>query len=360
LLEHKFLRTCLCILAVLCIIYMTWKISFILAPLTIMFNLLIVPFTLSAFFYYLLRPIVHYLDTRKMNRTVSVLLIYFVIAGIIFIFIKLVWPTLQKQVTDFITNAPALVDDLKMRMNRFQQDHFVKTLFPDGSNVSSKMTDYLNKGVTMLSGYISGLFTFLTDFVIVIGTVPIVLFYLLKESGNVTPMFMKVIPRRYRRDGREVLIEIDDALGGYISGRMISTGLLAVMQLVGLIIIGLPYPLLLTLLSSILTFIPYVGALLGAIPCVIVAMTISPNMTLWTIVIIFVAQHVQDNVITPLIYGKKIDIHPLTTIIILLVAGDFAGILGMLLAIPVYMIAKIVIRRIYQLFLSEKIEELVD
>ncbi|UVI31640.1 AI-2E family transporter [Paenibacillus spongiae] len=106
--------------------------------------------------------------------------------------------------------------------------------------------------------------------------------------------------------------------------------------------------------------IPYIGPILGAIPCVIVAFTDSPSMVAWVLIVTIVAQQVEGNLLSPLIYGKRLEIHPLTTIILLLVAGKIAGILGFILALPFYMVVKIIVVRIYRLFLAEKVEELVE
>ncbi|GAE04313.1 hypothetical protein JCM10914_353 [Paenibacillus sp. JCM 10914] len=73
--------------------------------------------------------------------------------------------------------------------------------------------------------------------------------------------------------------------------------------------------------------------------------------------IIIVAQQVQDNILTPVIFGKQLEIHPLTAVIVILLGGDFYGLLGILLAIPAYMIVKILVVRIYEVFLAEKVEE---
>lgn len=127
---------------------------------------------------------------------------------------------------------------------------------------------------------------------------------------------------------------------------------------IGFLIIGLPYSLLLTVVSFFLNFIPYIGAVLASIPVVIIGFIESPSIAIWSLVVIIIAQQIQDNILTPVIYGKQLDIHPLTTIVLILGGGDFFGILGILLAIPAYMIIKIIVVRIYEMFLAEKVDEL--
>ncbi|WP_251375187.1 AI-2E family transporter [Paenibacillus sp. YPG26] len=339
---------------------MLHQVRFIFNPVVTFVQILIVPMTISGFLYYLLRPIVHYLDTRKVNRMLSVLLIYLCIAGVITIFFFLVWPSLTRQVQEFISNLPTLLDGVKTQIAAIQKGPLFSMIDSGNTEISEKITGYINNAVEMISGYMSHFFNFISEFIVIIGTVPIILYYMLKEDNRISPAVVRVMPKRFARDGAQVVSDIDAALSGFISGRIISALILAVMSFIGFWIVGLPYPLLLAIIGALFNFIPYVGAFLGAIPCLIVAYTVSPSMALWVLIIIIIAQQVEGNLIAPYIYGKTINIHPLTTVILLLIGGEYAGILGMILVIPVYMIIKIVAVRIYKLFLSDKVEEIVD
>lgn len=360
-LQHPFFRTSLGIIMVLTIIYLLSKVSFIFNPLVTLVQILIVPLTITAFLYYLLRPIVHFLERKKLNRVLSILLIYLLFAGVVTIFFIVVWPPLQGQIIEFMNNVPRLLNSLQEQMNDIRNNRYFSMVTNENTpELMNKITEYLNTSIEAISGYLSQVFTFLNDFVIVVGTVPIFLYYLLKEQERVSPTLVRMLPGRYRRDGKQVLHEIDNMLKGFIAGRMISAMLLALLSFIGFWLIGLPYPLLLAIVGALFNFIPYFGALLGAIPCVIVAFTVSPSMVLWVILVVVIAQQIEGNLISPYIYGKTISIHPITTIVLLLVAGDFAGILGMILAIPVYMMLKIILLKAHKLYFAEKIEELIE
>nr|WP_068617631.1 AI-2E family transporter [Paenibacillus tuaregi] len=360
LLEKPFFRTCLGIIMLLTIVFLLHKVSFIFNPVVTFVKILIVPLTISGFLYYLLRPIVHYLDTKNVNRMLSVLLIYLCFAGLITLFFFVVWPPLTKQVQEFISNLPSLLEGVRTQIGLIQKSRFLSMIDSGNTQISTKITEYINGAVEMVTGYMSHFFNFISDFVVIIGTVPIILYYMLKEDKRISPAIVRAMPKRFARDGAQVVQSIDAALSGFISGRIISAVILAVMSFVGFWIVGLPYPLLLAVIGALFNFIPYVGAFLGAIPCLIVAFTVSPSMALWVLIVIVVAQQVEGNLIAPYIYGKTINIHPLTTVILLLIGGEYAGILGMILVIPVYMIIKIITVRLYKLFLSEKVEEIVD
>jgi predicted PurR-regulated permease PerM len=359
LVSKSFLYNCAGIISVLLIIYLVHLVSFIFQPFLIIFNLLLIPFVLAGFFYYLLRPIVYFLDKYNMNRTLSVILIYISIALLISLLIILVWPTLQKQIQDFINNVPELVQGLRNQINSLQQNSYFSSI-SKGSGLSEKLSQYASKGFSLVSNYANGVYSFVSNFIVIIGTFPIILFFLLRESEKAPESILRIVPRSYRRGARQALSDIDSALSGYISGKMISTFLLGVMTFIAFLIIGLPYALLLAIVLAIISFIPFIGSFLGAIPPLIVAFTQSPEMALWLILAVFICQQVQDNVLSPYIFGKTLDIHPFTTIIILLIAGSFAGLMGMLLALPVYMVIKIITQHLYQLFFAEKVQEMTD
>lgn len=359
-LQKPFYRICLGIIMLLTIIFLLHKVSFIFNPVVTFVQILIVPMTISGFLYYLLRPIVHFLDTKNVNRMLSVLLIYLCIAGIITIFFFVVWPPLTRQVQEFISNLPTLLEGIRTQLAEIQKSRYFSEFDAGNTQISTKITEYINGAVEMVTGYMSHFFNFISEFVVIIGTVPIILYYMLKEDNRISPAIVRSMPKRFARDGAQVVQDIDAALSGFISGRIISALILAVMSFIGFWIVGLPYPLLLAVIGALFNFIPYVGAFLGAIPCLIVAYTVSPSMAFWVLITIIIAQQVEGNLIAPYIYGKTINIHPLTTVILLLIGGEYAGILGMILVIPVYMILKIIIVRVYRLFLSEKVEELVD
>jgi predicted PurR-regulated permease PerM len=359
--QTGFFRISLGIIFILLIIFLISIDSFIFRPIIMLFDILILPLTLSVFFYYLLRPIVNWLGNRGVNRGLSVVLIYLTFAAMFALFIILVWPTLQEQIANFVQNAPTLVENLNRQIENIQKSGgILSNIVPEKSDLLSSLTNYLNQGAEWASGYLNAFLAFMSSFVVVIATVPVVLFYMLKEGGKINDILLGIVPRKYRTDARAALEEIDDALGGFIVSRVVVNLILGGMMYVGFLIIGLPYSLLLTFISIILNFIPYIGALLAAVPIVIVAFIESPIMALWALIIIIVAQQIQDNILSPFIFGKTLNVHPVTIIILLLLGGNIAGVLGMLLSLPFYIILKIVWVHVYRLFFQEKVDEIVE
>ena len=205
-----------------------------------MFNMLIVPVAMAGFFYYLLRPIVDYLERRKIKRSIGVLMLYFVFAGLCAIFGIVVWPTLREQIENFISNTPFLVEGVQEQIDQLQQNQFWSRYIPTESELSTSLTEYMNRIITWISNSINNLITVVSSVVVIIATIPIILYYMLKEGGKLPPRPLSVLPRRYRRDGQEVLGEIDTALSNFIIGKVILNLILSIMIYIGFLIIGLP------------------------------------------------------------------------------------------------------------------------
>lgn len=356
--QSKYFRTCLGIIAFLTILYLGSKVIVLFRPLVAIFQLLLVPMMLSGFMYYLLRPLVSFLERKKLNRTLSILLIYLVFAGLFILFWALVWPTLREQIQNFIDNTPFLVEGIQDQLNKLQNDPSLSRFFKGDANLTTKLTEYLNDAITWVTNSMNRLIGVISSIVVVIATLPIILYYMLKDGHKLSPILQSLIPKKFRKEGQDMLKDIDSALSGFIVTRVLLNVVLGIMLYIGFLIIGLPYSLLLALISIPLNFIPYVGSLLAAIPVIIVGFIESPSMALWSVVIIFVAQQIQDNVLSPIIYGKSLDVHPLTTVLLVLIGGDFFGIIGVLIALPVYMILKIIFLRIYEIIIAERVEEI--
>ncbi|WP_138752059.1 AI-2E family transporter [Paenibacillus sinopodophylli] len=354
--HNRFIRWCITIILMLIIVYLGSRVDFIFRPIFSLFSMIIIPLMLASFFYYLLRPLVNVMERHKVNRTLAVLLIYLAFAVITVGFSIIVWPSLRTQLVNLVENAPSLFTTLSEQVAELEHNGFISTFLPENSNPLSKLTEYLNRGFTLLTDYLSGMFTFFSNFAIVLITFPILLFYMLKEGGKFGEQIVRFIPKRFRSDGTEVMGDIDHMLSNFIVGRVIVNVALGILMYIGFLFIDLPYALLLTVVAVILNFIPFIGSFLSSVPIVIIGFIESPSIAIWSIVIITIAQQIQDNLVAPYVFGKQLDIHPLTTIILVLVGGDIAGILGILLIIPVYMILKIIYRKVYDLFFREQWE----
>ena len=210
----------------------------------------------------------------------------------------------------------------------------------------------------MLTNSVTSFISFISNFAVVLFIVPVLLFYMLKEGHKFKRSVTAMVPKRYRKEMMRTLTEMDQMLSNYIIGRVIVNLALGVLMLLGFWILNLPYALLLTLVAVLFNFIPLFGPILSAIPIVIIGLIQSPSTGIWALIVILATQQIQDNLISPYVFGKTMDIHPLTTIFLVLAGGKMFGIVGMLVVVPVYMLIKILWKKSYRLFFQQHWETL--
>jgi predicted PurR-regulated permease PerM len=358
LLRNKFILNCLKIICVLLIIFLFTKVSFLLNPLVTIANILMLPLLFSGFLFYAMRPLVNRLHDGKMSRSLAIFIVFLIFIGLFVLLGMVVWPVLRDQIQSI--NVDALVRGFQYQVDSLQKSRLASILGAQHTNWTSELSGYLQDGVKYVTKYLTSSISAFTGFLLVISTVPFILFYMLKEGDRMSPALLKMIPKRYRGDGREMLQEMDSALSGYIVGRIIITSLLAIMMFIGFLIVGVPNALLLAVISFIFNLIPFIGQFLGAIPCLLVAFIDSPIKAVWVLLVILIAQQLESSFLAPQVYGKRLDIHPLTTVVLVLVSADLIGLVGILAAIPIYMIIKLFTIHVYRLFFANKIDEIVD
>ena len=218
---NTFVRFSIALALILVNIYLLSRVSFIFQPLVTMITVITVPMMLSVFFYYLLRPLVNYMEKKKINRTLSILLIYLVIAILGVFFIIGLWPSLREQLFNLVDNAPSLINSLSDQLRELEQNGAIQALFPEGSTPFSQITEYINKGFNFVTNYVSGFFSLVSSFAIILFTLPILLFYMLLQGEKFGRKLAHIAPKRFQNDSREVVIEIDQALSGFIVGRVL-------------------------------------------------------------------------------------------------------------------------------------------
>ncbi|GEB77737.1 AI-2E family transporter [Sporolactobacillus inulinus] len=355
--NSKYFRFAVWVLITLVILMVGSKLTFILQPLGVLFTSLATPLIISGLLYYLLRPLVRGLVHLKIPKVIAILIIYLAGIGLITLLVLYFGPLLYNQFLSLITSMPALVQQLSEQLVNFQKSdtffklHLDQIPYLDFANRFSRS---LSTIATSIGNNVLTIIQSITGTVLIIATIPFILFYFLKDSDRMFRGLMKFIPDEHQEKAREILTDMDATLSGYIQGQMIVLLFDFVFIYIWYLIIGLNYSLVLALVILFTNVIPFIGSFIATIPAVIVAFIQSPVLAIYVIVGVTVVQQIEGNVISPLVMGRKLDIHPLTIICLLLVAGNLAGIVGMLLAIPVYAVCKVIITRLYKLFQLRK------
>ncbi|MFE1244793.1 AI-2E family transporter [Fictibacillus sp. NPDC058756] len=351
--QSKFFRIGYGLLLIFLIILVGTKIDFIFRPIVVLVQTLFFPFLLGGVLYYLFRPVVQFLHKRNVPKVLSILLIYLLAIGLFVLLFYSIGPVLQRQVSNLVENTPALIDAIRSKLNDLQQNEWVNRFQEseqfDVKEISDKVSAYLSNSVQTIGTNIANFIGIITNIIMIFVTVPFILYYMLKEGEKAPQMVLQTLPEKQRNNGTKILKDMDIALSSYIQGQILVSVCVGTMLYIGYLIIGIEYSLILAIIAMFTNVIPFLGPIIGVVPALIVAVVDSPAMVIKVLVIMVIAQQIEGNVISPQVMGKKLDIHPLTIISILLVAGSLGGLLGLILAVPVYAVLKVIVLHTYRL-----------
>src|SRR5699024_305843 len=150
-----------------------------------------------------------------------------------------------------------------------------------------------------------------------------------------------LLPPKYRDEANQILHNMDVQVGSYIQGQIIVASCIGILLYIGYLIIGLDYAITLAIVAAITTVVPYLGPMIEITAAIIIAIVHSPIMLLKLGIVWAAVQFLEGNFVSPNVMGKTMQVHPLTIIIVLLVAGNLFGVVGVILGIPGYAILKV-------------------
>ncbi|NLJ78318.1 MAG: AI-2E family transporter [Tissierellia bacterium] len=303
---------------------------------------------------YLLNPIVNYLEGYSIPRGLGVLVIYMVISGIIFIISFLIIPKSGREIKQLLVVLPVYLD----RISQFLDDLYMK-YYMNIDNIPPilrSLEDVVFKNIANLEDIIiNGIGRFLEGIistftrVISLILIPIMTFYFIRDKNYFSNKIYSTIPEGRRGEFRELFMEIDEALGKFIRGRLLLALYVGVATTILLLILKIEFAILIGILTGVVDIVPYFGPMLGFIPAVLFAFLNNPMKALWAAIIFVGIQWVENNVLAPVIIGESIGIHPLSILLALLIGGGVFGVLGMIFSIPTIVISKI----LFQFFMGK-------
>ncbi|PSL43548.1 putative PurR-regulated permease PerM [Salsuginibacillus halophilus] len=339
------------IVLILLAINLAVQVPFIFYPFKVAVESLAPVLILGGVLYYILRPLVNVMK-KKMPVVVSILLIFGLFTGLLALLIILVGPILANQVSNFVESAPRFANDMQSWFNDLMQQDWVAVIQEEagfGDVDASTITDQLMNTLSGMGENIIGFLGIVVNVVTAIVVLPFVLFFLLKDGDRLPGNIVGFLPEDSRDEGRNILQDMDETLSAYIQGQAIVSVCVGLLSLIAYLIIGLDYALVLATIAMFTNLIPFIGPFIGTIPALIIALFESPVTALWVVVAIIIIQQIESNLISPNVMGHKLKVHPLTIILLLLVAGNLAGLIGLILAIPAYAVSKVILQNVYRL-----------
>ncbi|MGX7420582.1 AI-2E family transporter [Carnobacterium gallinarum] len=333
------------LLVIAALIFMCTKIDFLFAPVGTFVSTLFAPIMIAGFLFYMLNPVINLLGKLNIKRNYAIWIVFLLLVGAIIFLALAVIPNLVTQIGQLMNHLPQYLKELEKVSNNIINQPWLRELKLDDrlkeSDISiGKIATNVFGSLTTSLGSIIGAVTNVT---LVVLTVPVVLFYMFKDGDKFGPSVTKFFPSDYRGKVLELLKQMSNTVASYISGQALVCLFVGTFTFIGYLIIGLPYGFLLGFIAGVTNIIPYVGPYFGLVPAVIIGLTVSPLKAVLVCVVVLVVQQIDGNLISPNVIGKSLSMHPLTIIVILLVAGNLAGIIGMILGVPFYAVAKTVI-----------------
>ena len=247
-------------------------------------------------------------------------------------------------IPDYTVRSQELIRDYNTRFKGSQLPMAIKAA------IETNILHLEEEVVSFLSSLTDRFITFFPRLLGIIIT-PVAAFYFLKDSKNLREKFLFIFPSEYRPRFEIILVDIDRVLSKYIRGQLTVAACVGILSGIGFYFVGLEFAWLLGVITGAANVIPYFGPIMGAIPAVLVALMHSPQRAIFTILVVLIVQQLDNGVIGPKVMGDSVGLHPVLIIFGLLLANQFFGILGMVLAIPLLAVLKVFVKHIGDILL---------
>ena len=318
------------------------------------------PFILAGLLAYLLIPVVRLLERitpwrerwPKASRMVAILFVYLVANAFLVAFLATVIPLAFHETRDFLERIPELYNGARETIESLNEEYTrrvpenVRAEIHDSLEGVSSVVVSAGRGVLVRTA--AGVQHTLS-FVIALAIMPIFLFYLLKDQEELSEGFFSMLHPSLRRHVRNVLAIADRTVGAYLRGQLVLGAFVGVLVFIGLMLMGIPFAVLLGIISGVTELLPVVGPILGAIPGLLVTLATSPEKFVWVLILYVAVQQIENTLLVPRIQGKAVHLHPAVVMVVLIVGSELSGIWGMVVAVPLAGVAK----EIFAYFLSE-------
>lgn len=354
-LNNRFSIALFNILIFVLIVWIFNQISYILNPVWLFIGSIMPPILLAVIQYYIMNPLVDYLQKRwNIPRTITIGILFILVAVVLLWVINTMIPIVQGQIDALIKNWPNIWKDAVNAAQNAMNDPRIMSF---RGNIDKAIADVQNSifkssqdAVNATLSNISSAVSIVTMIGMTLMTAPFILFFMLKDGHQLRPYLIKFAPKRWQSSLSKLLSDINFALASYIRGQLTVAFWVGVMFAIGYTVIGLPYGYALAILAAVLNLIPYFGTPIAILPAIVIAIMTSLPMLIKMLIVFAIEQLLEGRVISPMVMGSKLEMHPITTILVLIGAGAVWGLWGVIFGIPIYAVLKIIVSRVYNYY----------
>jgi len=340
----------------LTIVIISMALLYLLAPI-------LLPFVSGALLAYLGDPIVDRLEKLKISRTLSVVIVFFIAFLVVLPIFFFLVPLIESQIKLLIAKMPGYIDWIMVNLEPTLKDTFgvsipaleieqLKTTFAeqfsDAGGFFKGLVRTISHSGMVVAGWAANVFL-----------IPVITFYLLRDWDHLVAYIHDLLPRSIESTVSQLAEESDEVLGAFLRGQMLVMLALGAIYAVGLKLIGLEFSLLIGMLAGMLSFIPYMGLIVGIVVAgiAIILQTQDPTNLLWVAAVFVVAQVIEGTILTPLLVGDRIGLHPVAVIFAVLAGGQLFGFFGILLALPVFAVIAVIMRHFHKTYKDSRLYE---
>lgn len=290
---------------------------------------------------FILEPAVRALERIKIPRIAGSILAVLGLAALLVAGTALIFPLVREQAVEFAQQAPdlytAVVEWLTEMGGRVGMDVTGMLSF---EGIGEWLNDPANQETlqNLLVGFGVGagrVIRTVTEMIAVVGLAPVLAVYILIDLDNFKNNTLGLTPPKYQEEVTYVAGAVGGALGSFVRGQILVAVIVGVMSSIGMALIGLPFWLLIGIISGFLNLIPFLGPTVGgALAALVALLDGDPWQALWAVLIMVIIQQIDNHVITPVVQRARVNLSPLVIILALVIGGSLAGLLGVLVAVP--------------------------
>lgn len=310
----------------------------------------IIPIILGLILSYMMEPLVYMWQRMRISRTISIILSFLMVFIFITILIIFIAPSFVKNLKDIIESLPKIQSDYRKLIDDVFSIVRSKNL-SDG--LKNSLTEVLAKIINNVESYAASILdnilnsymkivNFVVDFLLSL----VIAFYMLRDKEIMSGWVLALFPFKWKRDLSDLGRDISQIAADFLQGQLLLAAIIGVLETIGLIIIGVKYPIIMGIIGGLSNLVPFLGPFIGAVPSIAVAFLDSPMKALWTVVLFVIVQQLDNNFIGPKIVEGKLGLHPVSTIIAVIIGGEFFGLTGIFLAVPVFAVLRSITRKI--------------
>lgn len=313
----------------------------------------LMPFLLSLALAYILNPLVNFCETRGLRRDLTVVVFYLLVASAVTMLASSLIDTVTQELSLLQSQAPMYLAKSKAMFAAMQKE--VSRHLPFGAKAvaqwDAKLYAPVIEKAQNIPGYLLGLFPLLSFLFLI----PFITFFLLLDGNRMIGSGIQTVPSRYVEQILHLISEVDTSLGNYLRGVIIVALIIAGASLVGLWLMGVNYALAIAVLSGVSSFVPYLGAAMGAVVGGLVAgFQFGTVMAGLKVVLLFLLIRLADEAfVQPVIAKHSVHLHPLVFLLALLIGGELFGFAGLVFGVPAACILKALFKVLWTWYSSE-------